>query len=104
MENFNVFEIEKSELMKKLGYLSEMIIELKQFGFNNLDGFIEKIENIISKVEKNKISIVMVGGFSDGKTSVVAGWLNKKKEDMKIDADESTDEILVYSAKELEED
>ena len=103
MENFNIFEIEKSELMKKLGYLSEMITELKQYGFNNLDDSIEKIEKIIGKIEKNKISIAMVGGFSDGKTSVVAGWLNKKKEDMKIDADESTDEIVFYSAKELED-
>ena len=57
---------------------------------------IQKIKEAIKMIEQDKITVVLVGAFSDGKTSVIAGWLNEEKSNMKIDSDESSDELCVY--------
>lgn len=38
----------------------------------------------------------LLGAFSDGKTGVVAAWLGKIMDDMKIDMDESSDRLAIY--------
>ena len=58
---------------------------------------VEKLDSAIGSIHDDTLSIVLVGAFSDGKTSVVAGWLNEEFDNMKIDSDESSDEILKYT-------
>ena len=62
---------------------------------------IDKINEALEMIDEDKGTVVLVGAFSDGKTSVVAGWLNEKFDNMKIDMDESSDEIKVYLPKTL---
>jgi hypothetical protein len=50
----------------------------------------------MESLKTNTIKIVLLGSFSDGKTSTVAGLLGKVEENMKIDPDESSDELVVY--------
>lgn len=42
-----------------------------------------------------------MGSFSDGKTSAIAGLLGRLEDNMKIDNDESSDELTVYRPKDL---
>lgn len=52
--------------------------------------------------DKNQtIKIVLLGSFSDGKTSVIAGLLGQLEENMKIDSDESSDELAIYRTEAL---
>lgn len=44
-------------------------------------------------MENDTISVVLVGAFSDVKTSVAAGWINEELDNMKI----ASDEILCYT-------
>lgn len=37
-----------------------------------------------------------MGSFSDGKTSSIAGLLGRLDDSMKIDQDESSDELVIY--------
>lgn len=42
-----------------------------------------------------------MGSFSDGKTSAIAGLLGRLEDNMKIDNDESSDELTIYRPKDL---
>ena len=55
-----------------------------------------KLDSIVKSMGDSIIRIVLLGSFSDGKTSVIAGFLGQLKENMKIDQDESSDEISIY--------
>lgn len=57
---------------------------------------ISKIDNIIRVMDDKVIRIVLLGSFSDGKTSAIAGLLGELKENMKIDQDESSDDLAIY--------
>lgn len=57
---------------------------------------LQKIEDKLGSMGQEKISLALVGAFSDGKTSVIAGLFGEELEGMQISVDESTDEIQVY--------
>ena len=96
MEVFNI-KSKKAEKLKALkGILSEgvgMMPELKSY--------LNKIDSIINTLNDGEISIVLLGSFADGKTSVVAGLLGRLEDNMKIDNDESSDELTIYRPKDL---
>lgn len=57
----------------------------------------EKLLNTINEVKTEKLRVALIGGFSEGKTSIAAAWLEKlDKSTMKISHEESSDEIVVY--------
>lgn len=57
----------------------------------------------MESLQTDTIKIVLLGSFSDGKTSTVAGFLGKVEDSMKIDPDESSDELVVYRPSGLKE-
>lgn len=57
----------------------------------------------ISETASDKLKVALVGGFSEGKTSIVAAWLGQfDKETMKINQSESSDEVEKYEFDDLE--
>jgi Predicted GTPases len=61
-----------------------------------LSSVLNKIDSVIDTIKENEISIALIGSFSDGKTSAIAGLLGEVLSNMKIAADESSDELTVY--------
>jgi GTPase SAR1 family protein len=56
-----------------------------------------KLLNAINEVQTNKLKVALIGGFSEGKTSIAAAWLEKlDKSSMKISHQESSDEVKIY--------
>ena len=96
MYDFNNYLDDKSKLIQKMDIAEKKIQELSGMSID-ISESIKKIENAKRIVKNDKISVVLVGAFSDGKTSVAAGWLNEKFDNMKIASDESSDEILCYT-------
>lgn len=96
MLNYNDYANDKKALIAKIEKVKNSIAELRDMGIDVSDT-LKKLDNAIRIVGDDKISVVLVGAFSDGKTSVVAGWLNEKVDNMKISSDESSDEILCYT-------
>lgn len=92
----------KKELITKMTKVKEHFTQLSEFDIDVSEA-IEKLDSAIANIQEDALSIVLVGAFSDGKTSVVAGWLNEEVDNMKIDSDESSDEILKYSPASLPE-
>lgn len=95
MYDFKEYIENKNDLIDKMNKVKNTICQLEQFDYDVAPA-IEKIERAQKIIVDDTISVVLVGAFSDGKTSVVAGWLNEKLNNMKIASDESSDEILCY--------
>lgn len=96
MEEFNI-------ISRKLDRLTSLK-RLLESGLNSipeLQPYIDKVNSIINTVNDGEISVVLLGSFSDGKTSAIAGLLGCLEDNMKIDNDESSDELTIYRPKDL---
>lgn len=98
MEEFNIVsrKLEKLSSLKKL-------LESGLDSIPELDSYVKKVDSIISSVNDGEISVVLLGSFSDGKTSAIAGLLGRLDDNMKIDNDESSDELTIYRPKDLKQ-
>lgn len=56
----------------------------------------EKIANAIAQKQGEKLKVALIGGYSEGKTSIAGAWLGRKEKDMNISSAESTDAIAIY--------
>lgn len=102
MEQFKQFNVEKQAALKGLEQLRAALNELGEMGAD-VDNELQKIDSAAKAVESDVLRIALLGAFSDGKTSVIAAWLGKVMADMKIDMDESSDRLAIYSPEGLPE-
>lgn len=65
---------------------------------------LKKVEALMEDVRSGKLKISLVGAFSDGKTSTVAGFLGHADPSMKIAEEESSDEIVEYTPQNIDAD
>ena len=75
--------------------VQEMLKELPALGVD-CQADLDKLDKKLKDLTKEKLSIALVGAFSDGKTSVIAGLAGDTLEGMEIAVDEATDEIHIY--------
>lgn len=102
MEQFKQFNLEKQAALKGLEQLRAVLNELGEMGAD-VSGELQKIDSALQTIESDVLRIALLGAFSDGKTSVIAAWLGKVMADMKIDMDESSDRLAIYSPEGLPE-
>ncbi|MBX8541235.1 dynamin family protein [Pseudomonas cichorii] len=95
MEQFKQFNASKTEVIKSLDNLHKLVGALEELGLD-VSQDIDKIKKAIGDVQSDALRIALLGAFSDGKTSVVAGWLGQVMKDMKIDTNESSDALAIY--------
>ncbi len=91
MEEFDI----KQKILQKLNSLYEIVKQGENVGLD-FRFVLEKLERVKKVVDDGIVKIVLLGSFSDGKTSAIAGLLGKLEDSMKIDETESSDEIIVY--------
>lgn len=102
MEQFKQFNVNKEKLLVAFSKLEAVLHTLQEVGLDVTDD-LNKVKSSIESVNSEVLRIAMLGAFSDGKTSVVAAWLGKIMDDMKIDSDESSDQLAFYYPKGLPE-
>ena len=91
------FKEQQSNSMKVLERLKTYLENGKNIGVDIDNTFINKLDKVISDVETKKLKVALIGGFSEGKTSIAAAWIEKlDKSNMKISHQESSDEVVVY--------
>ena len=78
--------------------LNKLIKAGEDIGIQFNENLLEKFDKITLSVNNNeKLKVVLIGGFSEGKTSIAAAWLGKyDPKTMLINECESTDMIAVY--------
>ena len=96
MEHFSQFNVDKQAAIKGLDELRKILKELGELG-TDVCAEMEKLDSAVQAIEADVLRIALLGAFSDGKTSVIAAWLGKVMADMKIDMDESSDRLAIYS-------
>ncbi|BEN38693.1 dynamin family protein [Serratia nevei] len=102
MEQFKHFNASKNEVIQSLENLQNLVGALEKLGLD-VSQDIDKVKKAISDVQSDALRIALLGAFSDGKTSVVAGWLGQVMKDMKIDTNESSDALVIYRPDNLQE-
>ncbi|AZD08753.1 LeoA [Pseudomonas chlororaphis] len=102
MEQFKQFNASKTEVIQSLDNLQKLVGALEALGLD-VSQDIDKIKKAIGDVRSDALRIALLGAFSDGKTSVVAGWLGQVMKDMKIDTNESSDALAIYRPDNLQD-
>lgn len=103
METIEVFKKRQAQTIEVLNRLLKFLREAQQFGITIDPKFIIKVESAINQKEEEKLKIALVGGFSEGKTSIVAAWAEKyDKDKMKISQAESSDVVSIFNFDDFE--
>lgn len=68
----------------------------EKYGIQIEESLKDKIRNAIENIAGQKLKVALVGGFSCGKTSIAAAWIDRLDESMKIDHQESSDAVKIY--------
>lgn len=100
MEKFKQFSGDKKVVIERLENLKGALEDLGGIGIDVKED-LQKIDSALNNVKLDVLRIALLGAFSDGKTSVIAAWLGKIMDDMKIDMDESSDRLAIYKPKGL---
>lgn len=92
----------KGEILHQINKTLNWLQEGENFGVSFQEEQ-EKLFNLKNNLEDSKIKIALVGAFSEGKTTMVASWLGKVEDDMKIHHEESSNAICLYQPEGLED-
>lgn len=93
LEQFKRNQKRNQENLKKL---LDFIHTGEKYGIHIEESLKEKIRNAMENVADQKLKVALVGGFSEGKTSIAAAWIDRLDKSMKIDHKESSDEVKIY--------
>ncbi|GAA8844362.1 50S ribosome-binding GTPase [Helicobacter pylori] len=93
LEQFKKNQKRNQEILKKL---LDFVHAGEEYGIKVEESLKGKIHNAIKDVSGQKLKVALVGGFSEGKTSIVAAWIDRLDESMKIDHQESSDAVKIY--------
>lgn len=94
LTNFNE---KQTQILNLLNRLLRFLQQGTQAGVSIDPSLIKKLENNIAHVVDEKLKVALIGGFSEGKTSIAAAWMEKlDKSTMKISHQESSNEVKVY--------
>ncbi len=93
LEQFKKDQKRNQEILKKL---LDFVHTGEEYGIQIEESLKDKIRNAMENVADQKLKVALVGGFSEGKTSIEAAWIDRLDESMKIDHKESSDEVKIY--------
>ncbi|WP_120975948.1 LeoA/HP0731 family dynamin-like GTPase [Helicobacter pylori] len=93
LEQFKKDQKRNQEILKKL---LDFVHTGEEYGIKVEESFKDKIHNAMENVVGQKLKVALVGGFSEGKTSIAAAWIDRLDESMKIAHQESSDAVKIY--------
>ncbi len=93
LEQFKKDQKRNQEILKKL---LDFVHTGEEYGIKVEESLKDKIRNAMENVGDQKLKVALVGGFSCGKTSIAAAWIDRLDKSMNIDHQESSDEVKIY--------
>ncbi|MGN8381623.1 LeoA/HP0731 family dynamin-like GTPase [Helicobacter pylori] len=93
LEQFKKDQKRNQEILKKL---LDFVQTGEEYGIKVEESLKDKIHNAMENVAGQKLKVALVGGFSCGKTSIAAAWIDRLDKSMKIDHKESSDAVKIY--------
>ncbi|GAA7267623.1 50S ribosome-binding GTPase [Helicobacter pylori] len=95
-ETLKQFQENQKRNQEKLEKLLDFIQTGEKYGISIEKSLKDKIRNAMENIADQKLKVALVGGFSEGKTSIAAAWIDRLDESMKIDHKESSDAVKIY--------
>ena len=93
----DAFKNQQAHAIKLLGKLQHFLDQGKEAGVTIDPALISKLQHAMSSLSGEKLKVALIGGFSEGKTSIAAAWMERfDKSSMKISHQESSNEVKVY--------
>ncbi|GAO72929.1 LeoA/HP0731 family dynamin-like GTPase [Comamonas sp. E6] len=93
----NQFKNQQAQMLNLLNELKEVVQQGEQAGMPHDPKLDDKIQTALRSVSGDKLKVALVGGFSEGKTSIAAAWMERlDKSSMNISHQESSNEVKVY--------
>ena len=101
-QTVEVFSHERDNFLNRLSDFQKILVDAREKTLSPEleEAFaqsIKKVESLRDDIRVGKLKIALVGAFSDGKTSSVAGFLRHADSSMKIADAESSDEVVSYA-------
>lgn len=93
-ETLKQFKENQKRNQENLEKLLDFIKTGEKYGIKIEEPFKAKINSTIQSATDQKLRVV--GGFSEGKTSIAAAWIECLDKSMKIDHQESSDAVKIY--------
>lgn len=84
-----------NSIKSALAKAHKFVVDAKDMGFDLTD-ILTKIEKAIELTTSDVVTIALLGSVSDGKTTTISGLIGQQLANMKIDTNESSDEIEIY--------
>ncbi len=95
-ETLKQFKENQKRNQENLNKLLDFIHTGEKYGIKIEESFKAKINSAIQSITDQKLRVALVGGFSEGKTSIVVAWIERLDKSMKIDHQESNDAVKIY--------
>lgn len=93
----NSFKEQQSQLIALLDKLSAFLSQGYDVGVDIEPSLVTKLAKAKIHVTNDKLKVALIGGFSEGKTSIASAWMEKlDKSSMNISHQESSNEVKVY--------
>lgn len=93
LEQFKRNQKRNQEILQKL---LDFVHAGEEYGIKVEESLKDKIHNAMENVAGQKLKVALVGGFSEGKTSIAAAWIERLDKSMKINHQESSDAVKIY--------
>ena len=96
----NSFEQQKQQALNILSNLTAFVMEGRELGIQMHPELAEKLQKSVERAADQKLKVALIGGFSEGKTSIAAAWLEElDRKSMNISQQESSSEVAIYNFK-----
>jgi GTP-binding protein EngB required for normal cell division len=96
-KTLDIFKAQQARALKLLDKLQAFLAQGEEVGVDIDLSLKHKLDNAVKTVAGEKLKVALVGGYSDGKTSIAAAWMEQlDKSTMKISHQESSNEVRLY--------
>ncbi|QHQ18956.1 labile enterotoxin output A [Pectobacterium brasiliense] len=90
------FKHQQDKTRQVLKKLAGFIEKGRTFGLKPDTTLMDKLVTALKTSEEGILKVALIGGFSEGKTSIAAAWLERLNKSMNISQQESSNEVQIY--------
>lgn len=91
-----IFKVQQEKAQSMLEKLSQFVETGRAFGLVPNPDLLEKLQTAKKYMQSSVLKVALIGGFSEGKTSIASAWLERLDQSMNISQQESSNEVKIY--------
>lgn len=96
-QTLDIFKQQQEKTVNLLNTLQNFLQQGETVGVKIDTSLINKLKAAIDDAQDDKLKVALIGGFSEGKTSIAAAWMERTDQTMNISQQESSSEVAIYN-------